>query len=123
MRNILTLLVLMVAEVTSIQAVADPIKRPDCVDALEQIVVLRMPVAVWIEEDRFHRNITASERRLELVRLTKIVRSTCAKDPKVREQQNIESRSWAEFMVGCRQGKSTKLTVAVGRKGSKQDHA
>ncbi len=74
MRQILGLIVLIVAEVTSIQAVAESIKHPDCVDALEQIVVLRMPVSVYIEEDRFHTDITASERRLELARLTKIVR-------------------------------------------------
>ena len=91
MRGILTLIVLIVAEVTSIQAVAEAIKGPDCVDALEQIVVLRMPVSVYIEEDRFHRDITASERRLELARLTKIVRSSCGTDPKVRAQQEIDA--------------------------------
>ena len=91
MRLILVLFVLVVAELTLNPVVAGPMKHPECVDALEQIVVLRMPVPVWIEEDRFHRDITASERRLELVRLTKIVRSSCAKDPKLREQQNIES--------------------------------
>jgi hypothetical protein len=91
MREILALIVLIVADVTSIQVVAEPINPPDCVDALEQIVVLRMPVPVYIEEGRFHRDITASERRLELARLTKIVRSSCGKDPKVRAQQNINT--------------------------------
>jgi hypothetical protein len=91
MLRILVLIVLIVADVTSIQVVAEPIKHPDCIDALEQIVVLRMPVLVYIEEDRFHRDITASERRLELARLTKIVRSSCGKDPKVRAQQDIDA--------------------------------
>jgi hypothetical protein len=92
MRGIVALIVLIVAVVTSMPVVAEtPIKLPDCVDALEQIVVLRMPVPVYIEEDRFHRDITASERRLELTRLTKIVRSSCGKDPKVREQQDIDA--------------------------------
>jgi hypothetical protein len=91
MRQILALIVLIVADVTSIQVVAEPIKHPDCIDALEQIAVLRMPVPVYIEEDRFHRDITASERRLELARLTKIVRSSCGKDPKVRAQQDIDA--------------------------------
>jgi hypothetical protein len=91
MRRILALIVLIVADVTSSQVVAEPIKHPDCIDALEQIVVLRMPVPVYIEEDRFHRDITASERRLELARLTKIGRSSCGKDPKVRAQQDIDA--------------------------------
>ena len=91
MREILALIVLIVAAVTSIQAVAEPIKHPDCVDALEQIVVLRMPVSVYIEEDRFHRDITESERRLELARLSKIVRSSCGKDPTVRAQQESDA--------------------------------
>ena len=91
MRRILALIVLIVADVTSSQVVAEPIKHPDCIDALEQIVVLRMPVPVYIEEDRFHRDITASERRLELARLTQIVRSSCGKDPKVRAQQDIDA--------------------------------
>jgi hypothetical protein len=43
MRRILTLIVLIVADVISIQVVAEPIKHPDCIDALEQIEVLRMP--------------------------------------------------------------------------------
>jgi hypothetical protein len=91
MRGILALIVLFVAEVTSIQAVAEPIKHPDCVDAIEQVVVLRMQVQVYIEENRFHRDITASERRLELARLTKIVRSSCGNDPKVRAQQETDA--------------------------------
>lgn len=91
MRRTLALIVLVVSDVTSIQVVAEPIKHPDCIDALEQIVVLRMPVLVYIEEDRFHRDITASERRLEIARLTKIVRSSCGKDPKVRAQQDIDA--------------------------------
>src|ERR1700676_1946244 len=91
MREILALIVLIVAELTSIQVVAEPIKHPDCVDVLEQIFVLRMPVPVYIEEDRLHRDITASERRLELARLTKIVRSSCGKDPKVRALQEIDA--------------------------------
>jgi len=91
MREILALMVLIVAAVTSVQVVAEPIKHPDCVDALEQIVVLRMPVSVYIEEDRFHRDIAASERRLEIARLAKIVRSDCSKDPKMRAQQEIDA--------------------------------
>jgi hypothetical protein len=92
MRVILALIVSIVAEVPPMQVVAEtPIKFPDCVDALEQIAVLRMPVPVYIEEDRFHREIKASERRLELKRLTKIVRSSCGKDPKVRAQQEIDA--------------------------------
>jgi hypothetical protein len=71
--------------------VAAPTKHPDCVDVLEQIVVVRMPVSVYIEEDRFHINITASERRSELARLTKIVRLSCSKDPKIRTQQDIDA--------------------------------
>jgi hypothetical protein len=104
MRGILVLFGLIVAEFTSIQVEAeDPIKHPDCVDALEQIAVLRMPVPVYIEEDRFHRDITASERRLELKRLTKIVRSSCGKEPKVREQQDIDaSRLYVARSPECR---------------------
>jgi hypothetical protein len=92
MREILALIVLIVGDVMSIQVVAAPIKHPDYVDALEQIVVLRMPVSLYIEEDRFHRDITASERLSELARLTKIVRLSCGKDPKVRAQQDIDAR-------------------------------
>jgi len=92
MRGILALIVLMVAEVTSTPVMADePIKDPDCVDALEQVVVLKMPTTVYIEEGRFHRDITASERRSELARLTKIARSACGNDPKVRAQQDIDA--------------------------------
>ena len=91
MREILALIVVIIAGVTSIQVVAEPIKHPDCVDALEQIVVLRMPVTVYIEEDRFHRDITASERRRELARLNKSVQSSCGKDPKLRAQQEIDA--------------------------------
>jgi len=89
MREILALIVLILSAVISIPVVAGPIQHPDCIDALEQVEVLRMPVPVYIEEDRFHRNITAGERRLELARFTKIVRSSCEKEPTVRAQQEI----------------------------------
>ncbi len=89
MREILALILLIVAEMTPIQGLTEPINSSDCVDALEQIIVLRMPVPVYIEAGRFHRDITASGRRLERARLAKIVRSSCGKDPKVRAQQNI----------------------------------
>lgn len=88
MRKILALIVLIVAEGAPVSMAAEAVKQPDCVDALEQIIVLRMPVRVYIEEDRFHRDITASERRVELARLTKIVRSSCAKDLNARAQQD-----------------------------------
>jgi hypothetical protein len=92
MRGIVALIVIIVAAVTSIPLLAEtPIRLPDCVDALEQIVVLRMPVLVYIEEGRFHRDITASERRSELARLRRVTRASCGKDPKVRAQQDIDA--------------------------------
>jgi hypothetical protein len=94
MRGIAAVMVLIVSVVTSMPVLAEtPIRHPDCVDALEQIVVLRMSVPVFIEEGRFHRDITASKRRLELARFTRITRSSCGKDPKVRAQQDIERRA------------------------------
>ena len=48
MRRILALIVLIVADVTPIQVVADPIKHPDCIDA-HQLYVARSPECrfVW----------------------------------------------------------------------------
>jgi len=92
MRGIVALVVLIVAVLISMPVLADtPIRLPDCVDALEQIVVLRMPVPVYIEEGRFHRDITASKRSSELARLTRITRLSCGKDPIVRGQQDIDA--------------------------------
>lgn len=92
MRKIPLLALLIVAEVGAAQAVAAPLDHADCVDALEQIVVLRTAGPVYIEEDRFHREITTSERRSELARLTKVAQASCSKDPKVRAQQNVDAQ-------------------------------
>jgi hypothetical protein len=98
MREILALIVLIVAAV-SIPAMAVPIQHPDCIDALEQVEVLRMRVPVYIDEDRFHRSITAGERRLELARLTKIVQSSCEKR-EAKEKRHLEKLGKA-YEDGC----------------------